>query len=300
MNKTPVIAIIGGGSIGSLVGCKLHTSGYDPFILDRNPERANKISHKLEFEGIDNSEKVVVPIRVTADKQMLSNADIAIICVKSYDLPAVIDVLDEYLPKKSIILTLQNGLLARSSLMSNFAVERVYSATATIGANKINDFLVKETGKGIITLENKEHSPDIADIFLQSGFSVTISDNIDVAIWEKAALNCAINPLGAILKLKNGELIKNPELVELMIAIAEEVVMVAIKSGIPMPKRNYEQYIIDICTKTAGNYNSMCQDILNDKRTEIDALNGAVVNIAKITQTNAVLNKTIATLIRNL
>jgi len=294
------IAVIGAGSIGSLVALRLFDSGYDVFLYDYNHTRARENSLKMGFVPLNEEEVKKIPIPVSSDKSRLKEADIAVVAVKSHALLSVIELLKEHLSEKCIIITLQNGLSVRPLFLENFDFYRVYSAVTNIGANKLTDTLVKETGQGITYLEKKEHhSAGISSVFVQSGFTVEIVDDISRIIWQKAAINCAINPLGAILQLKNGELAENPELLALMCDIAKEVEIVAHAAGYNIAQ-DWCKTLTEICVKTAGSYNSMAQDVQRKRQTEIYALNGAVCETAAEYSLASPLNSTLVALVRAL
>ena len=293
------IAVVGAGSVGSLVALRLFECGNDVFLYDYNPVRAEKISQQLELLPLGEDEPKKMRIHVLSDKDRLREANIAVVAVKSYSLLSVIELLKEVLNPDCLIVTLQNGLSVRPLFLESFDSSRVYSAVTNIGANKLSDTLVKETGQGITYLEKKEYSAAISSLLANSGFTVELAEDISRIIWQKAAINCAINPLGAILQLKNGALAENTELLTLMSDIAGEVEEVARAAGHDI-SQDWTRTLAEICVKTAENYNSMAQDVQRGKKTEIDALNGAVCKTAEKLSLKAPLNSAFAALVRAL
>jgi len=298
-DKNSKIVIMGPGSVGMLIAAKLTLCGYSPTLYHYDDKKAMNLSGNIKLIEYDSLKSLPINAAVTADKTVFSSADLVIICVKSYSTESAAEILSEHLKTDAKILTLQNGLTARPTLLQYFRHANLYSATTSLGSIKKDDFTVLETGNGITTIEDKTGADSIADIFLSSGIGVAMTDNISSAIWQKAAINCAINPLGALLNKRNGELAADSELLSLMTAIANEVARVGEKLGVDVPKNGWKNKLSYICSQTKDNCNSMWQDLNNDKQTEIDALNGAVAAYAKSSDTRAVLNKTMTILIKS-
>jgi 2-dehydropantoate 2-reductase len=100
-------------------------------------------------------------------------------------------------------------------------------------------------------------------------------------MWGKLVINCAINPLTALLRLKNGELLERPPAREMMGVLAQETAQVAIAEQIRLPFQDPIAAAEEVAQKTAANQSSMLQDVLRGAPTEIDAICGAVVKVAQ-------------------
>jgi 2-dehydropantoate 2-reductase len=96
-------------------------------------------------------------------------------------------------------------------------------------------------------------------------------------IWGKLVINAAINPLTALLRIPNGELLNRPNARALMAAAAREAAAVAGASQISLPYPDPVSAVEDVARRTAGNLSSMLQDVQRGTPTEIDAICGAIV-----------------------
>jgi 2-dehydropantoate 2-reductase len=114
-----------------------------------------------------------------------------------------------------------------------------------------------------------------------AGFNIEVVEDAQSLIWGKLVVNAAINPLTALLKVKNGELVKRPSAREMMKVLAEETAQVAYAEKVDLPFKDPIAAVEDVAQKTAANTSSMLQDVLRGAPTEIDAICGAVVNIAR-------------------
>jgi 2-dehydropantoate 2-reductase len=109
-------------------------------------------------------------------------------------------------------------------------------------------------------------------------FNVEVVENAQSLIWGKLVINAAINPLTALLRISNGELLERPSARELMRALATEVAQVAEAEKVHLPFFDPVSAAEEVARKTSANHSSMLQDVLRGAPTEIDAICGAVVN----------------------
>jgi 2-dehydropantoate 2-reductase len=99
----------------------------------------------------------------------------------------------------------------------------------------------------------------------------------DVLLWGKLVINAAINPLTALLRVPNGEILKRPTARSLMVSVAREAAAVAVAQGIRLPYPDPVVATETIARRTANNRSSMLMDVERGAPTEIDAICGAVI-----------------------
>jgi 2-dehydropantoate 2-reductase len=107
---------------------------------------------------------------------------------------------------------------------------------------------------------------------------VQVVDDAQSLVWGKLIVNAAINPLTALLRVTNGELLNRPSARDLMGRLAREVARVAQAEHIQLPFGDPVEAVEEVAYKTAANHSSMLQDVLRGAQTEIDAICGAVVS----------------------
>lgn len=125
-----------------------------------------------------------------------------------------------------------------------------------------------------------------------------VVDNVHAAVWAKLAANAAINPITALTGLRNGEILDDPDLVVTYRQIVEEMLAVMDAKGIPRIKADYVDYAGYVMEVTASSRSSMLQDIRFRRRTEIDAINGAIVKEAQRRGIEVPANQLVLSLIR--
>ena len=134
---------------------------------------------------------------------------------------------------------------------------------------------------------------------MNSGPIHTVDNAID-CVWSKLIINAAINAPATLLRLRNGDLPSSPAGKELIHDIVEECLAIVRAKGIQLIFDDAEARVIAVCEGTAGNLNSMFQDILAGRRTEIDFINAALAGEAERMGLAAPVNRTLAQLIKAL
>jgi len=148
---------------------------------------------------------------------------------------------------------------------------------------------------GETTIEQNEVAKKIAKIFNGCTLKTTLSNDIKKEVWNKLIVNCVANPLSAIFNVKNYEIAAD-SLRTVRHNIVKECVEVAKAEGITFPEHLEEK--IDEKISTYTNFSSMYQDIVKGKRTEIDFLNGKVVELGKKHHITTPVNETLVCLMK--
>ena len=296
------ILIVGGGAIGSLFAHFLIQSGQRVTMLENNRERVEKITR----DGLTiESERGVSTVRVQifTSPQAIGKADYAILCVKSYDTERAVREVAPVLKSGTPVLTVQNGLGNVEIIAQAVGIENTLGGITAQGATDLGSGKIRHAGKGetiigALSEASREKAGEISSLLNRAGIETALTDDVGGILWSKALINAAINPLTAILRLRNGELLDYPETREIMRSAVEEAAAVAKTKGIqvkwPDPVAQTER----VCQATASNYSSMLQDVLNHKRTEIDYINGAIVREGEAQGIPVPVNKTLTLLVK--
>jgi 2-dehydropantoate 2-reductase len=174
----------------------------------------------------------------------------------------------------------------------------------TEGALREGPGEVRHTGEGTTWIgpfsEELAH-PGIAAKLMEklkdAGISIEWENRIVRRIWEKVMVNCAINPLTALLRIPNGGLLHSDDARFLMKSIVEEAVSVARAEGIALEAEDMLKRAEEVCRKTAVNRSSMLQDVERGRLTEIDWINGEVVRRGARAGIETPVNQTLVRLI---
>jgi len=267
-------------------------------MIDRHADRAGLIgSRGIVVTGISGD--FTVAVEATVDTTKTRNAELIMICVKSYDTAGAVAGLPSHLPERCALLTLQNGLGNVELIAERFGPQRSYAGTTALGATLLGPGHVRHSGMGVTTVGHFKGAPDervdkIVDTLSGAGFETHAVNDVTLALWNKVVVNAAINPLTALTGLRNGRLVQIPEARELLELVVRECAQIARTQGVaddPLPR------VEEICRKTAQNVSSMLQDILRGKQPEINAINAAVAKEAARQGIPAPVNTVLAGLV---
>jgi 2-dehydropantoate 2-reductase len=214
------------------------------------------------------------------------------------------------------IVVLQNGIGNEDVVSRYISKSKIIRAVTTNGALLKDPGKIIHTGDGLtkiglpfpedLNLIEEERKTDeiniilVLDLLRLAGFETLISENIIRESWEKVFVNVGINAFGALTRLKNGELLKCEGLKHLMGEAIKEAIKIAKLKNIRLTEKDFVAMAYDIARNTAENKNSMLQDVLNGKLTEIDFINGRILTYANELGVRVPINELITYLIKGL
>ncbi|AGB39694.1 ketopantoate reductase family protein [Natronococcus occultus] len=288
------IVIFGAGSLGSLVGAVL-ARDHGVTLVGREDHVEAVREHGLVLEG--ELEAAVAP-RATTDGTELV-ADLAVVTVKSADTPRAADVLAT--GAFEAVLSLQNGMGNEETLADTLACP-VLAGTASYGAVLREPGVVECTGVGEIVLGDRRGTASaIADrvgaAFRASGLETTATDEMDRQLWEKLAVNAGINAVTALTATENGAVLEAPA-EDVARDATRETACVARAEGVALSDHEALTALETVATETAANTSSMRQDVRAERRTEIDAINGYVLECGATHGIEVPSNRVLAALVR--
>lgn len=299
------ITVVGPGAMGCLFAARLAESGQDVLLLDHLAERTEYLNREgLWIEGVSGEHRVRLP--VSLDPRDSAEADLVLICVKAYNTSAAITTLASALPSRTRVLTLQNGVGNVETLTEACGLERVWGGITSHGATVIGPGRVRHAGMGetIIGSAGGGHQEALlrqaAEAFTSAGFQTSVAEQVEPLIWSKLIVNVGINPLAAITRLKNGQLLEYAGTEKIMELAVKEALKVAEKKGIEIIFPDPLAHVKKVAGATAGNTASMLQDVLAGRQTEIDNINGAIVAYGRELKIPTPVNETLTALVKTI
>ncbi|MFW3145505.1 MAG: ketopantoate reductase family protein [Thermoplasmatota archaeon] len=304
------ILVVGAGALGSLVGGLLSRE-HDVTIVGR-PEQVWVLKRKgLRIEGLTQGD---FELKASTYAPSDENFDLIIICVKAYNTEMTMEPLSPLLKSGTRILSLQNGLDNEERILDylrrNDIPSEVIGGITCHGVTYKGPGLVKHAGTGDSMMGHfgwgKEDShpedriEEIADAFRRAGIDMAVTTCIDREIWAKAIINSAINPITAIVGAPNGILIENEDMREMARDLIREGVQIARANRIDLTDEEMESRTFNVAERTRTNVSSMFQDIKLKRRTEVDSINGALVEKGRSAGVPSPLNSTMVRLIKGL
>ncbi|MCC7370459.1 MAG: 2-dehydropantoate 2-reductase [Chloroflexi bacterium] len=296
------IAVVGPGALGCLFAALLALDGHDVRLLGRRAAQADAINQHglvVERDGVERR----TTVRAGTDPAALGPVDLAIVLVKATDTAAAAPSLPALLVPDGPALSLQNGLGNVDALTAVLGPERVLGGITSQGATLLGDGRIRHAGFGPTSLAEATRvltprAQTIAALLDRAGLAATAYADPLPLIWGKLIANAAINPLGALLRCQNGFTVERPAARELFRSLAREAGAVATRLGVVLPFDDPAAHAEGVARITFNNRNSMLQDVEAGRRTEIDAINGAVARLGQEHGVPTPANATVAQMIR--
>jgi 2-dehydropantoate 2-reductase len=295
------IVVLGAGSLGSLFAGRLAASDADVTLLGRASEHFERVATAgLNLTRPDGTRQTV-PVETSTDSQIVEDADVLVVCVKSYDTDAAMADVSAHLARTDV-LTLQNGLGNAETIAEYVPAERVVAGTTTHGATVESPGHVRQAGVGDTTIgryfaPNDDRVDALASALTDAGIQTTVTDDPERAVWTKVLVNAGINATTALARVPNGALLEDDAGEHLLCRAVREGTEVARAEGVDVPEDVVER-TRTVAEGTATNRSSMRQDVEAGRRTEIEALNGELARRAADHGIDAPVNETLADLVR--
>ncbi len=270
------ILIVGTGALATLFVWRLARAGHQPVLLGRWQAGLRALREKGARLVDSNGDEQAVPVAAVEDPGKVRGMKHAIVLVKSWQTTQSAQDLVQCLAPDGLAVTLQNGLGNYEILEEALGSGRVALGSTTAGATLLGPGLVKAAGEGTVAIQTHPRLRPLEAALMSSGFHVEVVQNANSLVWKKLIVNSAINPLTALLRVPNGELLRRPAARALMRMLAQETAAVAAAEEIELQLDDAAAMVEEVARNTASNYSSMLQDIRRGTPTEIDAICGAV------------------------
>ncbi len=304
------ILVLGAGALGCVVGGFMKKAGHEVVLVGR-PEMVEAIQKEgLYISGIWGNHYVPnLPAYLKISDEWRGQFDLIVLSVKSYDTEQAVREILPIVSERTLVCSYQNGLGNIEKISEYIGCERTVPARVIFGSRVLKPGFVQVTVIAEPTaLGRLDKGPDdfvvreIAETMNKSGIPTLYAENIEGLIWAKVAYNSALNPLSALLDVPYGKLMETEETQMIMKNVIYELYTVAKAKDVPMIVPTPEEYVFQLFYKlippTAEHYASMREDLIQGKRTEIDALNGAIVKIGKDFNINCPVNTILTNLIK--
>jgi 2-dehydropantoate 2-reductase len=294
------ILVVGTGAMACLFASRLSAGGIKVRLLGTWVDGLQALrTQGVRLVREDGSERAY-PVQASADPADCVGVNWALVLVKSWQTPRAAQQLSACLAPDGLALTLQNGLGNRETLVEALGEQRVALGVTTTGATLLAPGRVRSGGEGIISLGAHPRLDTLAALLGRAGFVVEIVPRADDLLWSKLVINAAINPLTALVRVPNGELLNRPSARALMADAAQEAAAVASALGQRLTFVDPIAKAEDVARRTAVNHSSMYQDVQRGARTEIDAICGAIVTAGERHDVPTPVNRTLWRLIKAL
>lgn len=282
--------ILGAGAMGQLLACKLQRAGIAAQLLCRDQATAHQFSAGVELREGENCR--LIPVEASSPEQ-IKTIHALIITTKANQAMVAFQQVQSLLHVNAPVLLLHNGMGVHEQLLALYPAHLLFCGTTTEAAYRQGAASVVHTGSGETRIGQfgKSQPPEWFSVFADSRQDFYWETDIADSLWRKLLINCAINPLTALHRCRNGELLDKPELRAQAIQVCAELASVCRARGELRLAEEVQEMAFAVIRKTALNQSSMLQDVLHQRATEIDFISGYLCREASRLQVPCPLNE---------
>lgn len=277
------IAVIGAGAMGSIYGGHLSLH-HEVFLIDSNGDLVSTIN-KNGLTLLENGEENLYHPRALLDSKDAGCVDLIILFVKAMYSRSALNANRNLIGEDTYILTLQNGS-GHEDIIKEFVNEDhiIIGTTQDNGAVKALG-VVSHGGEGITNVGmlpgcDSAILERIKDSFDKCGFQTRIHDNIQYLIWHKLFTNVSLSAVTAVLQVKMGFIAANEEAWAIACRLIHEAVAVAEAMNLHFDEAEVIEEVRRTSLDNPEGMTSICADVMNHRKTEVDTISGSVVRAA--------------------
>lgn len=278
------IAVIGAGAMGSVYGGLLSERN-EVWLIDSRSELVDRIREEgllIEEEG---SSRLYRP-RVSLSAEGLPEMDLVILFVKAFSSEEALRKNRKLIGKGTRLLSLQNGS-GHEEILGQFAKrERIIIGTtedngAVLGLGHVRRGGSGKTNVGMLCEDREAFLPRLKESFDACGFSVRIYGNIQQLIWDKLFINSSLSAVTGILQVKMGYISADEHAWNLCCALIHEAAEAARALGLCAEEEEIRERVRRTSLRSPEGITSICADLRDGRRTEVDTISGSVVRAAQ-------------------
>ena len=302
----PRIAVLGAGAVGCYFGGMLARAGAPVTLIGRPPHIAAIARYGLFFDGLHFQEHI--PVSASTQASAAGNAEIVLFCVKTLNTEQAAKSLAPHLASSAALISLQNGVDNVERIRSVAKID-AFAAVVYVAAAMTAPGRVKHSGRGDLILgdlpgraredgHRQRQLERMASLFERAGVPCRVSSNVEGELWMKMIINCAYNAVSALGRAQYHRAGGNRWTRAVMVKVVEEALGVARAAGVRLPEANMVETVFEISESMANATSSTAQDLARGKPTEIDSLNGYLVQRGAEVGVATPVNQTLHALVK--
>ncbi len=297
------IAILGAGAMGSIYGGHLCLKN-EVYLIDKKQELVEKIQ-KDGLKILENNEDVIYRPKALTSSENLGEVDLVIVFVKSIFSRDALRENSHIIGKNTYVMTLQNGA-GHEDILSEFVpYERVIIGTTEDNGAILENGYVRRGGKGrtnigMLVEDKRLILPKVKACFDECGFDTKIFENIQYLIWDKLFTNVSLSALTGVLQVPIGFIYKNEYAWNMTKELIRETLKVTKAMGLEFDEKDIINRVKETSINSPEGITSICADIKNGRKTEVDTISGAVVKMGEKLGVDVPLHKFVVNMVHAL
>jgi 2-dehydropantoate 2-reductase len=299
-SKRKKVAVVGAGAVGGYFGGMLARARV-PVVLIGRPAFAEAVNENgLRIDSVQFQE--TVRAEAASEISAAAGADIVLFCVKTTDTVSVSRELKKHISAESVVVSLQNGVNNVEEIRNASGIEAIPSVVYVAAAMPVPG-VIKHLGRGdLVVGPVNERTEQLASYLASGNVPCRVTDNIEGELWTKLVWNCALNAVSALGRSTYGEIHASANALRLVENLVHEVLNVARAKGVHPPGLEDPKAALagamKIAEQMSGTRSSTAQDMVRNKKTEIDSLNGYVAKLGEKLGVPAPVNQAMHALVK--
>ena len=282
-------AVMGTGGLGSYFGGMLVNAGVDVTFISRGENLEALQSQGLTVRHLNGSQ-FHTEVRATDDVSQVGPVDLLWFAVKTYDVEAAAEQAKPLIGPSTLVLPLQNGVEEAARIGRVVGHEHVLGGLCSGGATLLSPGVAEaKTPRlvvkfGELSGGSSSRSEDLLGVLSQSGLDAELSADINVEIWQKFIAACMGLGLSALIRTPMGLMLDYPETRALAFGVMDEAAKVGRAEGVNLPEDAAASgfaILEQVARANPDVRGSMYFDLIQGRRLELDAMNGAVVRLGQ-------------------
>ena len=287
--ENPKIIVVGAGAMGGLFGGLIAEGGLDVTLIDAWPEHIAAIKQNgLRIVGVGGDR--AIKVKATTDASEVRTADVVLFQCKAFANEAAAKSARHLFGGATVAISFQNGLGNEQTLGAILGAQNVLGgltaqAGLAEGPGVVRNFGDLPTYIGEMAGGLSERAVAIAKAFTTHGLPVSASADIKRDKWKKLLGNVALGAISAVTDMRSVEIMRVPELQQIVFRAVDEAAAVAAREGVALDVAEAREVLMKLVDTAGGgtgnSKSSMREDIIRRRRTEIDTIHGAVARLAR-------------------
>ena len=304
--KPQSFAVVGAGPVGCIVAAFLAKGGYNVTLCDVFPELLEPaVNPGIVIEGAENLQGAVARTCTNVDDLAGIRPDVIFLTVKANALPLICSAIEGFYREGMYVVSWQNGIDTEAVIAQALGARAVMRAVVNWGCSLI------KPGHVHMTFHHFPHylqeldptsapaAIKVAEILTNCGLPTSHTANINSMVWRKTLLNACMNPVCAVTGLTMAQAMNDPIVFQIIESLLKEGIGVARANEIEIGWNFYPQGI-EYMRKAGDHKPSMLMDIENKRRTEIEFMNGKIVEYGRQAGIETPYSKTLRALVKAL
>ncbi|MCG8419872.1 MAG: 2-dehydropantoate 2-reductase [Proteobacteria bacterium] len=279
-------AVVGAGAVGGYFGGRLAEANHAVTFIARGATLQALNSRGLRVESLKGDFEIS-PVDATDDPAAVGTVDVVLVAVKAWQVAELGETIRPMVGPETLVIPLQNGVEATDQLARSLGESRVGSGLCRIICQIVEPGHIRHSGSepSVIVGERDNRRTARIEGLVQalqvSGIDAVVADDIRLAVWEKFLFITSASGIGAVTRMPIGVLREQSETRALLTQAMEEIVAVGREHGVMLSDDVIARTLSFIDRLPAQGTMSMQRDLMEGRRSELDAQNGAVVRLGR-------------------